>query len=261
MPQLVVAAHFIRVMTEGRTCPILCGCTDQKGAFAGEFVIKLLGQPASSGRGALYELVGSRLAEHFGILTLEAAVADISPAFAQFLAASQPRLAKTIQSNIGLNFATRVANPMATWLTGRVIPEVMFQDATNIFAFDALIQNPDRRVQKPNVLTRGDDLYVYDHEMAFSFLSAIGNSQRPWELDREAYLDNHVFFTRLKSKNISLDEFKQRLDSLSIEALQKTREEIPAQWLHSDLDRIEAHLIDVRKHSSEFVEQVKRRLA
>jgi hypothetical protein len=261
MLKQVAATHFVRIMTDGRTCPILCGCTDGSGNFAGEFVVKLLGQPATNGRGALYEFVGSRLADHFGILTLEAAVVDISPAFAQVLAASQPRLTTAIQSNIGLNFATRVANPMTTWFAGRGIPEAMLQSATDIFAFDALIQNPDRRVQKPNVFTRGDDLYVYDHEMAFSFLLAIGNSQRPWELDKATYLNDHVFYTRLKSKKVSLGEFKQRLHSLSDGILQKIRGEIPAQWLHTDLNRIENYLIQVREHSTEFVEHVKRRLA
>ena len=36
-----------------------------------------------------------------------------------------------------------------------------------------MIQNPDRRQDKPNLLRKGDELAIFDHEMAFSFLYAL----------------------------------------------------------------------------------------
>lgn len=52
----------------------------------------------------------------------------------------------------------------------KAIPDAMRQAAVTIFAFDALVQNPDRRFNNQNLLTRGDDIFVFDHEVAFSFL-------------------------------------------------------------------------------------------
>ncbi len=52
--------------------------------------------------------------------------------------------------------------------------------AAHIFAFDALIQNPDRRYSNQNLLTRGNNIFVYDHELAFSFLEAILPLRHPW---------------------------------------------------------------------------------
>lgn len=46
--------------------------------------------------------------------------------------------------------------------------------AAAIFAFDLLIQNPDRHTVNPNLWTRSDRLVVYEHEQAFSFLHVLG---------------------------------------------------------------------------------------
>jgi hypothetical protein len=62
--------------------------------------------------------------------------------------------------------------------------------ATDIFAFDALIQNVDRRVTNPNLLTVGSTFYVYDHETSFSFLQAILPPPQPWIVENEFFGDS-----------------------------------------------------------------------
>jgi hypothetical protein len=254
------AAYFLRVMTAGRTFPILCGCADVSGNSIGEFVVKLLGQPAKGSRGVLYEFVASRLAEHFGILVPEPAAVEITREFSRLLADSQPHLAAALQASVGLNFGSRIMNGMSTWFSGRMIPDAMLGDATKIFAFDALIQNPDRVVERPNLFTRGDDLFVFDHESSFSFLFTIGGHSSPWNLEREAYLRNHVFYSKLRSKRLDLSEFKCRLEALTETEMDKIRSEVPVEWMHGDFERIGEHLGQVRAHLEEFVEQVKRSL-
>jgi len=138
----------------------------------------------------------------------------------------------------------------------------MFRDATNIFAFDALIQNPDRRVENPNLFTQGDSIYVYDHEeTSFSFLVAVSPSEEPWNLEREAYLDRHVFYSGLRAKEIDLVDFGQWLKDLTPEVLTTIREEVPQEWAHEDQKRIEGHLVEVQKNTEKFLEQIRRRLA
>jgi hypothetical protein len=142
---------------------------------------------------------------------------------------------------------------MTSWLVGKSIPDAMWQDAVNIFAFDALIQNPDRRSDNPNLFSRGDEIWVYDHETSFSFLYALTPSQ--------AYLDKHVFYGRLKSKEIDLSGFMERLNALTYEFFTSLRADLPTEWMNEKLRRIEAHLLEVRDHSEEFIEGVRRRLA
>lgn len=74
-------------------------------------------------------------------------------------------------------------------------------------------------------------------------------------------MENHVFYRRLKSKEIDLADFEERLKSLTADVLAEIREEVPEEWQHGDLDQIETHLTAVFDHAEEFVEQVRRRLA
>ena len=124
----------------------------------------------------------------------------------------QPRIAGKVRKSVGLNFGCELLTGVSTWLVGRTIPEAMWESAVHVFAFDALIQNPDRRYDNPNLLTRADDMFVYDHEAAFSFLLDVRPSSTPWMLDREAYLREHVFFKRLRSKPIDL-QASERISS------------------------------------------------
>jgi len=214
-----------------------------------------------SAKGALFELLGSRLATHFGILVPEPAAVEINKDFADVVSEILCRQLSSPKIGIGLNFGSRVVHPMTTWLTGRTIPDAMFRDATAIFAFDALIQNPDRRAINPNLFTQGDSICVYDHETSFSFLLAIARSVKPWNLEREKYLEEHVFYTRLKSKRIDLSDFKNRLNSLNGRVLTEIKKDIPPEWMNSDFERIEAHLLAIHENTDDFIEQVTRRLA
>ncbi len=251
------ATQFIRNMTSGRTTPLLCGCTTLDGRHDGEFVVKFL-----SAKGALFEAVASRLATHFGILVPKPAVIQVEQDFADVVNERLRQQTSPRRIGAGLNFGSRVINPMATWFVDRVIPEAMFRDATNIFAFDALIQNLDRRVENPNLFTQGDSIYVYDHEeTSFSFLVALRPSAEPWNLEREAYLERHVFYSRLRAKELDLRDFEQELKALTREVLTAIREELPPEWVHEDLKRIEDHLMEVKKNAEKFVEQIRRRLA
>jgi HipA-like protein len=257
----LTATQFVRVMRSGRTNPILCGCSDSAGNPAGEFIVKLLGQPTVGSCGALFEFVASRLAHHFDILVPETAAIEITSDFAKIVADVQPQLGPALQAGLGLNFGSRVINPMSTWLVGRSIPEAMLSDAIKIFAFDALIQNPDRRTDNPNLFTQGDGIYVYDHELSFSFLLAIGESTQPWNLEDHNYLEYHVFYSRLKSRELDFKDFSTRLNALTEIVLTRIKAEIPKEWIHGNWDRIKAHLSEIRVHADEFVEQVRRRLA
>jgi hypothetical protein len=251
----LTATQFIRVMTSGRTSPLLCGCVGPNGSPAGEFVVKLI-----DSKGALFEAVGSRLATHFGILVPEPAVVQVDQDFADLVSEFLSRYSPPLQLRAGLKFGSKVISPMSTWLIDRSIPEAMFRDATNIFAFDALVQNPDRRAVNPNLLTQRDDIYVYDHETSFSFLLAIGPLEAPWKLEREGYLNEHVFYSRLRSKQIDLADFEERLNDLTGDVLTEIRNELPSEWMHADFERIETHLLAVRSQSERFIEQVRRRL-
>jgi HipA-like protein len=260
VPRLT-AVGFMREMTAGRTGPVLCRCADQRGAGVGEYVVKLQGSMEQGSDGSLSELLGSLLASHFGIMVPEPAVVEIDRGFGELLSRSLPTRAVSFRNSIGPNFASRLVFPMATWPVDRGIPTSMFAAAVRIFAFDALIKNPDRRHNNPNLFTSGDEIWVFDHECSFSFLLAIGRRGAAWELEREVYLRDHVFFHGLRGRGIDLSHFLKRLSELTDPTLERLAADVPKEWTSRGISKIAEHLRAQREHAEGFAEQLRRRLA
>lgn len=263
MVQSLVATQFHRVMQSGRTSPILCGCEDHIGNHIGDYVVKLRGCVERREQGMLSELFASLLASHFGILVPGPALVEISPSFSDLVVNRQPSIAEGIRNSVGLNFGSKLLVGAATWPVDKTIPDSMRQAAMNVFAFDALIQNPDRRFNNPNLLMNGDDIYIYDHESAFSFLLAIIRNRTPWTLDGEDYLDTHVFFRRLKGRpNDAADfiDFISRLESLTDTLLHRIMSDMPERWIENGSVGIESHLRELRAHADDFAVALNRRL-
>jgi hypothetical protein len=129
-----------------------------------------------------------------------------------------------------------------------------------IFAFDALIQNPDRKFNNPNLGSHDEDLFIFDHELAFSFLLSVLPNLTPWVLTTEDYLEQHVFARVLKGEAFP-EDFLSRLSRFSQEIASVLSNQIPNEWKSDDLRKIEAHLTLMSEHVAEFAEEVTRRLA
>lgn len=260
------ATQFHRFMGSGRTSPALCGCEDEAGNRAGDVVVKLRGGLESGETGLLCELLASRLASYFGLFVPEAALVVIDADFAGLVAALEangphPKRAERMRNSVGLNFGSRQLSDVSMWLVDRAIPEAMWQAATEVFAFDGLVQNPDRRFDNPNLFTRGNDIYLFDHELAFSFLLDILESAAPWRLDGQRYLDDHVFYRKLKGRPIDINGFAARLAALPGPDLDGILADAPTEWNNESLAKIERHLRTVSAHATEFAGEVRRRLA
>src|SRR4030067_725836 len=100
-----------------------------------------------------------------------------------------------------ISFGSKHLPPGYTsWPVGKAIPKDAIATAAEIFAFDALIVNDDRRPVNPNCLLSGSSLAIYDHEMAF-FSEGIIGWQPPWVLGsleifkktRPSLFSNHLW--------------------------------------------------------------------
>ena len=101
-------------------------------------------------------------------------------------------------------------------------------------------------------MTRGNDIFIYDHELAFSFLEAIPPSDTPWRLEDQPYLTEHVFYRQLKKKPIDLNGFTLALTELPERRLETIMAEVPAEWNNEGLQKIEQHLRMVGSHAEEL---------
>lgn len=250
------AIHFIKFMSSGRTSPALCGCETPQGVNAGEYVVKLRG--AIGNTGSLNEFVGVQLASYFNLAVPSPALIAMEQELIQQIAFVAPEKSTILADSVGINFGSKVLIGNATWPVDKGIPEVMLQSATEIFAFDALTQNPDRRHNNANILTVGDSITIFDHEASFSFLFAIFPSATPWLLGDQTYLANHVFSRALKSKPLNLNDFTERLSNLDDDQIDLLVADCPNQWKNGNWSRIKQHLRIMREHCEEFSEEIRR---
>jgi hypothetical protein len=257
----VIARTFHRFLDSGRTSPAIFTCGNDR--YESEYVVKLRGGLERRERGLAAELYAAILAGYFGVGCPNPAVvslaSDLAEVVAEELQADKQKL-EVIRKSVGLNFGTQFLVNLSIWPVDRPVPSPMKAAAAAVFAFDALIQNPDRSFSNPNLASRNDELFAFDHELAFSFLLPIIPSSAPWVVANEGYLDQHVFSRALK-QTPAPQEFMERLSSLSDEVIQSCTNQIPPEWNSEDLPKIERHLRLMREHAAEFAEEITRRLA
>lgn len=259
----VTATTFHRFLDNGRTTPAIFSCKDRKTGDAGEYVVKLRGGMERRERGLTCELYASMLGAYFGMSCPRAAIVlieeDLANVIGEELSGDDGK-AEIIRESIGLNFGTQFLTNLTVWPVDKPVLGPMQDAATKVFAFDALIQNPDRTFNNPNLGSRNEDLFIFDHELGFSFLLDIFPSRTPWKLETEDYLGRHVFARALNHVPFPAD-FLQRLSGLSQEVFAYFSEQVPNGWKSEDLPKIESHLALMSEHAAEFAEEVTRRLA
>lgn len=132
---------------------------------------------------------------------------------------------------------------------------------STIFAFDMLIQNPDRTFVtgqgKPNLLFDGEQFAVIDHELAFSFTSLLGAVPPPWDLRGQRWVESHLFFPYLRQyaerHPLPFDVFFNGLELVTDQFLNEAQEAVPNNWKNERVERkITEHLCSVRGDKDRF---------
>ncbi len=248
-------------MGAGRTCPVLLGAVDADGKSI-EVVTKLRG-PQMSAKAQIAELVAAPLAAHLGLAVPQVAVVNVAP---EFDAIVPPVLAEAFRASPGKNFGSvHLGTSFTTWAVGRSPAGLQREQAAEIFAFDLLVQNADRKSSNPNLWSRSEQVGVYDHELAFSFLylTIIGGSPRPWVLADQAaafrFMEGHAFYHPLRGGKLDLRLFESRLAGLSNEKIQGLVAPVPAEWQqgHDLCAKIAGYLREAREQKTAFIDYVK----
>ena len=254
----------MRKVHSGRTNPAIFMCEDREGNNAGEFVLKFKAGTEAGVTGLACELIASVLADKLGLLTPSPGIVDLDPAIGDLLSTRDSDVTEIIRKSSGLNFGSRVLTggygviPIEKSISASLKPL-----AAEIFAFDALIQNPDRKAHNQNLLWKGDEIFLIDHELGFAFLYQIGAFEKPWEVRSRIgdFLNEHIFYRELKGQKIDLSRFQGALQETSDLDIDDIFDQVPREWNNSHVSRIRGHVKDVRDHAEEFINQVKWRLA
>lgn len=252
------AASFQRRMGSGRTKPCLFFCEDGSGNADIEYVVKLRTNVDGRETGLAAELIASLTATALGIATPEPAIIEIDPALAEIV--PDQELAAAIKGSAGPNCGSKVlTGGYVTWPAGMTIKEPLTQLAADVFCFDALIQNPDRKPENPNILWRGDELYVIDHELSFSFIYLIAPEERPWQVSHFDFLKGHLFYRQLKGARVGFERFESAMKSLP-GRISEIISDVPDEWKNANVQKIEDHFDKILTHADEFIDEVRRLL-
>jgi hypothetical protein len=177
----VEAVQFNKVMTAGRTKPLLLTCERTDGSMMDAVVKFATGHECTVGS-LCAELIAAQLAVDLGLPTPTPVVVTWGQAFANSIVDAEARGIITSSSPPAFG-STLITGGAGTWPADRkLIGEVVRQTALAIFFFDAMIGNSDRRGIKPNILVLGDNFRLIDHEMAFRDYMLIVRPTLPWEL-------------------------------------------------------------------------------
>lgn len=256
------ATQFIKPISTGRNRPLLLGCEN---AVAEQFevVVKFRGREMDE-KAQIAELVTALLADDLGLQVPQAAVVDVPVGFEAIIA--EKDLAAMVKSSSGLNFGSiHLGAGFTTWPPEREPYGAQRDQAADVFAFDTLIQNADRRAVNPNLWARSDYLGIYDHEQAFSFLALpiLGGAPKPWAVASHGksfrFLEQHIFYRNLRGGRLDLGPFKEKLGALTDKEIQTYADSAPAAWRNkSDFcDRIVEYLREAREQRETLIQFIK----
>lgn len=177
------------------------------------------------------------------------------------------RLRSELSQGPDILFASLSAgNGWGVWTTAASLPRSKLPQMVQAYVFDTIIQNWDRCIPNPNILLKGDDFLLIDHEEAF--VSATGSdaeqdlNPRPWLIDA---IDNHVgeinehpFWKKLRPKTqVDFDHSFEVWKSLPEDIYQLYADDIPACWDKTATQSIANYLEHARSEIDQIASNIK----
>ncbi|MHB8413789.1 MAG: HipA family kinase [Acidiferrobacteraceae bacterium] len=257
----VTAIRFDGRVKSGRTMPCRMGCEAADGAEV-DVVAKLSDGCDRKVAALVMEAIAALLAADLDLPIPEPFLVTLEPEFVAGL--PDETVAAMARCSSPVAFGSKQLPPGYTsWPSGKAIPREAIATATEIFAFDALIANDDRRTENPNCLFSGASLAIYDHEMAFPSTEGIIGWQPPWKLGSLEYLKQrrrHLFFEQLCGKAVNCDRFARAWRAVTDERLAAYKAALPDEWSSASqhADKALLYIRQVRANIEAALEEVRR---
>jgi hypothetical protein len=132
--------------------------------------------------------------------------------------------------------------------------------ATAIYGFDVLLQNPDRGPGKPNLGFLSNRLIAFDFESAFSFLLPIlGVANEPWEVAKNGIGSRHILAKHLRNYELDWKPLINALETLDLAQLDDLVDLLPDAW-QGHTPKVKAHLVNLRDNSHRLEFELQRSL-
>ena len=179
-PARLVAFEYRGQMKGGRTRPLLVACSDESGSQT-QVVLKVRSGSIEEGSfgpcSLACELICSVLARAAGLTVPDYAIVEIEEDFVQSVTDRRDR--ERLLKNLGENFGSVYQEDCARFHPSRRLDYEGQCGLESILASDDYVLNNDRQASNPNLLLRGDNLYLIDHSLCFPHLASPGVWE-PW---------------------------------------------------------------------------------
>ncbi|NOT54381.1 MAG: hypothetical protein HOP18_07230 [Deltaproteobacteria bacterium] len=181
--------------------------------------------------------------------------------FDPFLADATPdtAVAGRIRASVGLNFGTGFLTPgYVTWRKNDSVPLSLRQTAVEIMAFDVVIDNSDRRQEKPNLLWKDDEMVVFDHELAFAFTRLIGTPPLPFADASMSFLRHHPLYMGMRGQAVDLRRFVGELESWTDEEIALLCAHVPREFGTLYVEKIRQWFVQARDRAGLLADAMRR---
>jgi hypothetical protein len=220
--------EFVRQLQNGKTKPAIVGCEGPVEFI--EVVAKLPGGCERNETSLAMEAISALLAGDLEVPIPEPFFLQLN---SEFLDAVPDREWQQLaRGGVPLAFGSRLLpSGYTAWLAGTVPVGKMTETAANILLFDAVIENSDRRASNPNCLVRGEEIRVFDHELAFPPM-LIG-VPKPWVLGALNFMETpgmHIFRDALRKREVDWRPIQARWAGLSDGQLDDYEAVLPSAW-------------------------------
>lgn len=203
------------------------------------------------------ELLAAFIAKELDILVAEPVVIDVSKEFVETLV-GHPGY-RTASNSIGLNFGCQYIEGLLPLTNSQPLNDNQYTEAVKIFALDVFISNADRNINKPNAgTTDGNNIVIFDHELAFGFVMDIIKNNTPWifsEADK-GWIKNHYFYSVLMGSEHDFEGFVDMFDRLDNNFWSVATSLIPSEWHCSQINEIQTKLVQLVENKSTFLDEL-----
>jgi hypothetical protein len=263
MLRRVVATQFDRSARSGKTRPLFLTCIDAAGEEV-EVVAKLSDGCEQKAISLAREVIAACLAGDLGLPVAEPVLVELSPDWVGSV--TDAEVQRQLRASLPTAFGSRhVGSQYSTWKPETRLSAAMEPVALAVFVFDALIANPDRRADNPNCLVKGEQVRIFDHEMAFTHHMVIPRLM-PWRAGALQDLmspGRHIFRDKLRGQVLDFGPIRAAWAGLSDAMVEGYVSALPAEWASAAADATAAvrTIKDVRDRMDECLVEIGRVLA
>lgn len=261
------AIRFDRLAEGGRNEPLRVVVEMFDDGTEREVFLKPSARPEVGIEGMTNELLAACIAGHIRLPICEPVLVELQQEWIDSI--PQPGIRELLAASSPVAFgSTSAGDGWRRWTTEDRATGERRATALSVFAFDAFVENADRLVSNPNLLVRGDEIRIIDHELCFRIRTLLFPPPRPWlegNLERlvASGSNSHVFGPLLRGdRYVDVPALKAPWESLSDDALNAYGACIPPEWgaaAEAVTDAL-THLREVRDRIDECLTEIKRAL-